>query len=43
MNQSILPKVREILYKYSNMLQEFIKKNYRNYYDDRSWWDEVGT
>ena len=22
---------------------QFFKKNYRNYYDDRSWWDEVGS
>jgi len=24
-------------------IKYFFKKNYRNYYDDRSWWDEVGS
>jgi len=43
MSQSILTRARAVLQKYLSTLRQFFKKNYRNYYDDRSWWDEVGS
>jgi hypothetical protein len=43
MSQGILSRVVEVLHTRLSALRQFLKKNYRNYYDDRSWWDEVGS
>jgi len=43
MSQSILSRAIEVVSKGLFALRQFFKKNYRNYYDDRSWWDEVGS
>jgi len=36
-------KIAEQLQKRLSPLLQFLKRNYRNYYDDRSWWDEIGS
>jgi len=43
MRQGILNRAMELVHKCLYALRQFFKKNYRNYYDDRSWWDEVGS
>ena len=43
MGQSVLSRVIEVMSRGFISLRQFFKKNYRNYYDDRSWWDEVGS
>ncbi len=43
MSQSIWSRVMEVAHKRVYAFRQFLKKNYRNYYDDRSWWDEVGS
>ncbi len=40
---TVQKRVVGIIRKYLTVACEFFKKNYRNYYDDRSWWDEVGN
>jgi len=43
MKKSILSRAVETVSRGLSVLRQFFKKNYRNYYDDRSWWDEVGS
>ena len=42
MRQNILRRVIQGMSNHLLLLRKFLKKNYRSYYDDRSWWDEVG-
>jgi len=43
MVQEQLSSIGKLFQKQLSALMQFLKRNYRNYYDDRSWWDEVGS